>query len=68
VYIHWRQVVDWFVQILAAMHYLHDTHKILHRDLKAQNIFLVPQKASAVRRWDGDGLAGGPAQAVSPKP
>jgi hypothetical protein len=30
------QVVDWFAQILAAMRYLHETHRILHRDLKVR--------------------------------
>jgi NIMA (never in mitosis gene a)-related kinase len=34
------QVVDWFIQILLALKHVHD-RKILHRDIKAQNIFLT---------------------------
>ena len=33
------QVLDWFTQICLAMKHVHD-RKILHRDLKSQNIFL----------------------------
>ncbi|XP_035244354.1 serine/threonine-protein kinase Nek4-like isoform X3 [Anguilla anguilla] len=35
-----RQVVEWFVQISMALQYLHEK-RILHRDLKTQNIFLT---------------------------
>ncbi|CAJ1078559.1 serine/threonine-protein kinase Nek5 isoform X1 [Xyrichtys novacula] len=35
-----EQVVHWFVQICLALKHIHD-RKILHRDIKAQNIFLT---------------------------
>jgi NIMA (never in mitosis gene a)-related kinase 1/4/5 len=34
------QILDWFVQISLALKHVHD-RKILHRDLKTQNIFLT---------------------------
>ncbi|XP_046853353.1 serine/threonine-protein kinase Nek1-like isoform X2 [Xenia sp. Carnegie-2017] len=34
------QVLDWFVQIALAIKHVHD-RKILHRDIKTQNIFLT---------------------------
>ena len=33
------QIVDWISQMLLAIHFLHD-RKILHRDIKTQNIFI----------------------------
>ncbi|XP_063308245.1 serine/threonine-protein kinase Nek11 [Pelobates fuscus] len=33
------QVVEWFIQLLLGAHYMHE-RRILHRDLKAKNIFL----------------------------
>ncbi|XP_028259981.1 serine/threonine-protein kinase Nek1 isoform X2 [Parambassis ranga] len=35
-----EQILDWFVQICLALKHVHD-QKILHRDIKSQNIFLT---------------------------
>uniref|UniRef100_A0A667XPU7 non-specific serine/threonine protein kinase n=1 Tax=Myripristis murdjan TaxID=586833 RepID=A0A667XPU7_9TELE len=35
-----EQVLDWFVQICLGLKHIHD-RKILHRDIKTQNIFLT---------------------------
>ncbi|XP_043086438.1 serine/threonine-protein kinase Nek5 isoform X2 [Puntigrus tetrazona] len=35
-----QQIVDWFVQICLGLKHIHD-RKILHRDIKAQNVFLT---------------------------
>jgi NIMA (never in mitosis gene a)-related kinase len=32
-------VLDWFVQVCLAIKHVHD-RKVLHRDLKSQNVFL----------------------------
>eukprot|EP00727_Mastigamoeba_balamuthi_P001023 m51a1_g10918 putative serine threonine-protein kinase nek1 (1353) ;mRNA; r:92813-97513 len=42
-------VLDWFVQICLALNHVHE-RRILHRDLKAQNIFLT--KAGIVKLGD----------------
>jgi NIMA (never in mitosis gene a)-related kinase len=34
------QILDWFTQICLSLKHIHDT-KILHRDLKSQNVFLT---------------------------
>lgn len=34
------QILDWFVQLALAIKHVHD-RKILHRDIKTQNIFLT---------------------------
>lgn len=35
-----EEILDWFVQICLALKHVHD-QKILHRDIKSQNIFLT---------------------------
>ena len=35
-----NQILDWFVQMALAIKHIHD-RKILHRDLKTQNIFMT---------------------------
>ncbi|NXW31755.1 NEK11 kinase, partial [Phaetusa simplex] len=34
-----RQIIDWFIQLLLGVNYMHE-RRILHRDLKAKNIFV----------------------------
>ncbi|XP_051468054.1 serine/threonine-protein kinase Nek11 isoform X4 [Apus apus] len=34
-----KQIIDWFIQLLLGVNYMHERW-ILHRDLKAKNIFL----------------------------
>lgn len=35
-------MLDWFTQICLGLKYIHD-RKIIHRDIKSQNIFLTAQ-------------------------
>lgn len=37
-----EQIIDWFIQLCLALKHIHD-RKILHRDLKTQNIFLTKE-------------------------
>ncbi|KAL4470251.1 hypothetical protein ABPG74_011862, partial [Tetrahymena malaccensis] len=42
-----NQILDWFTQICLALKHIHD-RKIVHRDLKTQNIFLMKDNALKV--------------------
>jgi len=44
-----EQILDWFVQICLALKHIHD-RKILHRDIKCQNIFLM--KSGMIKMGD----------------
>lgn len=35
-----NQILNWFTQICLAIKHIHD-HKVVHRDLKCQNIFMT---------------------------
>uniref|UniRef100_A0A8C7AZY1 non-specific serine/threonine protein kinase n=1 Tax=Neovison vison TaxID=452646 RepID=A0A8C7AZY1_NEOVI len=48
------QILSWFVQISLGLKYIHD-RKILHRDIKAQNIFL--SKSGMVAKLGDFGIA-----------
>ena len=37
-----QQILSWFVQIALALDFIH-SRKVLHRDLKSQNIFLTKE-------------------------
>lgn len=45
------QILDWFVQICLALKHVHD-RKILHRDIKSQNIFHQRWDSATWRFWN----------------
>ena len=50
------QVLDWFVQMVMALRYVH-SKRILHRDLKTQNIFIAHHQARALIKLGDFGIA-----------
>ena len=38
-----EQILDWFIQLCLALRYIHQ-RRIIHRDLKSQNVFLTKKK------------------------
>ena len=49
-------ILDWLVQLLLAIRKCHEC-RIIHRDIKSQNIFLVPTTISAAQREHDAALA-----------
>jgi NIMA (never in mitosis gene a)-related kinase len=41
-FFHENQILNWFTQICLAIKHIHD-RKIIHRDLKCQNIFMTKE-------------------------
>ena len=60
-------ILDWFVQIVMALHHVH-LQKILHRDLKTQNIFLSKVCPGGERRGLLTRERGTPAHGASAMP
>ena len=61
-------MLEWFTQGVLALKYLHDL-KILHRDLKSQNMFLTAEERLKVALADpqhssGYGMKSGPIHCV----
>ena len=44
------QVLDWFVQLILAVQYIH-SQKMLHRDLKCKNVFLTENKTVKIGKF-----------------
>lgn len=51
-----HQVMTWFAQILLALQYMHG-EKVLHRDLKTSNIFLVEAAATTTVKLGDFGIS-----------
>lgn len=39
-----KEILDWFTQLCLALKHVHD-RKIIHRDIKSQNVFLMKDKS-----------------------
>merc|ERR1719183_418533 len=50
------QVMNWFAQILLALQYIH-SEKVLHRDLKTSNIFLVEASSKSMVKLGDFGIS-----------
>ena len=77
------EVLDWFVQLVMALHHVHGK-KILHRDLKTQNIFITKNLVKVCPGWGAwweavgsggrggrvgaSGARGGPTRSLPPIP
>ena len=42
-----KEIVNWLIEICQGLDYLH-SHKIIHRDLKAENIFLTENDGAKI--------------------
>ena len=51
------QILDWFVQIALALKHCHD-RKMLHRDLKTENIFMNQVHVIYQQLWEVHSIAG----------
>jgi len=51
-----EQVMTWFAQILIALQYIH-SEKVLHRDLKTSNIFLIEASHASIVKLGDFGIS-----------